>query len=142
MNKTTTAIVIGILVLLGGYLLLGKDKTQTSTEPAISPIEINSLDEAATESAKSIESSENMVVIESGNFFFNPSTANAQSGTVNVSITENTGFHTFVIDELGVKKQLASGMGFSFNAEPGTYEYYCDVPGHKEQGMLGTIIIN
>ena len=25
--------------------------------------------------------------------------------------------------------------------EPGEYEYYCTVPGHKEAGMLGTLIV-
>ena len=27
------------------------------------------------------------------------------------------------------------------NAPPGTYEYYCNVPGHKEAGMVGTLIV-
>ena len=25
--------------------------------------------------------------------------------------------------------------------EPGEYEYYCTVPGHKEAGMLGTLVV-
>ena len=27
------------------------------------------------------------------------------------------------------------------NAPPGTYEYYCNVTGHKEAGMVGTLIV-
>jgi uncharacterized cupredoxin-like copper-binding protein len=26
--------------------------------------------------------------------------------------------------------------------EPGTYEFYCAVPGHKEAGMIGTLIVH
>ena len=27
------------------------------------------------------------------------------------------------------------------NAKPGSYEYYCNVPGHKEAGMVGTLVV-
>ena len=27
------------------------------------------------------------------------------------------------------------------NAPAGTYEYYCNVPGHKQAGMVGTLTV-
>jgi len=51
--------------------------------------------------------------------------------------------HNFSIDELGISVDLApaSTEKTVINAPPGTYEYYCDVPGHKEAGMVGTLIV-
>jgi uncharacterized cupredoxin-like copper-binding protein/mono/diheme cytochrome c family protein len=51
--------------------------------------------------------------------------------------------HNFSIDELDISVDLAPGSTGKtvINAPPGTYEYYCDVPGHKEAGMVGTLIV-
>jgi uncharacterized cupredoxin-like copper-binding protein len=29
----------------------------------------------------------------------------------------------------------------TINAAPGEYEYYCAVPGHKQAGMVGKLIV-
>ena len=29
-----------------------------------------------------------------------------------------------------------------FNAPPGTYTFYCQIPGHRQAGMQGTITIH
>ena len=51
---------------------------------------------------------------------------------------ESTGF---VIDELAVNLTLQPGetANISINAAPGTYEYYSDLPGQRESGLLGTL---
>jgi uncharacterized cupredoxin-like copper-binding protein/mono/diheme cytochrome c family protein len=51
--------------------------------------------------------------------------------------------HNFSIDELGISIDLAPGSTEQtvINAPPGTYEYYCNVPGHKEAGMVGKLIV-
>lgn len=60
---------------------------------------------------------------------------------------KNTGIlqHDFVIDELGIKLELAGGesgtVTIPADAKPGTYTYYCSVPGHKESGMTGTLTV-
>lgn len=63
--------------------------------------------------------------------------------TINLS---NTGAlpHTFDIDALGIKSgEISPGQTgtVTINAAPGTYEYYCEVPGHKEAGMVGTLTV-
>lgn len=57
----------------------------------------------------------------------------------------NTGaaLHTFVIDELKIKVEVPAGESGSvtINAPAGTYKYYCDVPGHAQAGMVGTLTV-
>jgi hypothetical protein len=47
----------------------------------------------------------------------------------------------FVIDELSVNLTLQPGetANISVNAAPGTYEYYSDLPGQREAGLVGTL---
>lgn len=51
--------------------------------------------------------------------------------------------HNFSIDELNISVDQAPGATEQvvINAPAGTYEYYCNVPGHREAGMAGTLIV-
>ena len=51
--------------------------------------------------------------------------------------------HNFSIDELGIDIDLPAGetQETVINAPAGEYEYYCNVPGHKEAGMVGKLIV-
>lgn len=50
-------------------------------------------------------------------------------------------WHTFTIDELRIdlKVPMAGERQVSFDAPPGTYRYYCNIPGHETIGMVGTL---
>ena len=80
-------------------------------------------------------------------FAYDVTTLNAKVGqTVNVTL-ENSGAleHTFLIDELSVNSgTVAGGQSGTVTFTPstaGTYTYYCNVPGHKEGGMVGTLTV-
>ena len=49
--------------------------------------------------------------------------------------------HNFSIDALGISVDEAAGETYeaTVNAPAGDYEYYCNVPGHKQAGMVGTL---
>jgi plastocyanin len=51
--------------------------------------------------------------------------------------------HTFVIDELLVDQAVEPGEFaiLTLNVMAGTYTYYCELPGHLEGGMVGTLIV-
>ena len=77
---------------------------------------------------------------------FEPKEFTIPAGTDVVVTIENGGAlqHDFVIDELEVKSDLLDGGSsgtVTINAEPGTYEFYCSVPGHAEAGMVGTLTV-
>jgi cytochrome c oxidase subunit II len=50
--------------------------------------------------------------------------------------------HNFNIDALNVHSgdyQPGQTGSVTINAAPGDYQYYCNIPGHKEAGMVGTL---
>ncbi|HEU5090188.1 MAG TPA: cupredoxin domain-containing protein, partial [Roseiflexaceae bacterium] len=52
--------------------------------------------------------------------------------------------HSFDIDELNVHTQVvagASALTLFRPTAPGTYTFYCALPGHREAGMVGTLVV-
>lgn len=52
--------------------------------------------------------------------------------------------HSFDIDELNVHVPAAGGqegLVLFVPEQAGTYTFYCGVPGHREAGMLGTLVV-
>jgi uncharacterized cupredoxin-like copper-binding protein len=52
--------------------------------------------------------------------------------------------HQFDVDELGVHALMPAGkraMALFTRVQPGTYTFYCSVPGHRAAGMVGTLIV-
>ena len=73
--------------------------------------------------------------------------ANAQPGKVQVSMkNKSTLQHDIAIQGNGVNAKgpvVGTGGTSSFTADlkPGTYTYFCTVPGHREGGMHGTLTV-
>jgi plastocyanin len=85
------------------------------------------------------------VTVESYDIYFEPSELSLPADT-DVTVTlPNVGvtLHNFSIDELGIDVDIAPGATEEtvINAPAGTYEYYCNVPGHKQAGMVGTLTV-
>jgi uncharacterized protein (DUF305 family) len=56
---------------------------------------------------------------------------------------EGMTLNNFSIDALGINVDTALGetKTVPINASAGTYEYYCNMPGHKPAGMVGTLTV-
>ena len=86
------------------------------------------------------------LTVEAIDISFNPKELTIPANTdVQVTIT-NAGVlqHDFVIDELGVATATLDGGQtevVTINAVAGEYQYYCSIPGHKNAGMVGTLIV-
>ena len=82
--------------------------------------------------------------VESHDIFFDPKEIEIPSGQDITILLPNLGAspHNFSIDELGISVDIAPGetKEVTVNAPEGTYEYYCNIPGHKEAGMVGTLV--
>jgi plastocyanin len=83
-----------------------------------------------------------------GSFAYEQPTAETSAGTVTVDFDNPAELsHDVVIEsedgtELG-KTDIVSGgqTSTTVDLEPGTYTYFCDVPGHREGGMEGTLTV-
>jgi plastocyanin len=100
---------------------------------------------SSTEAAAGAASVKTFTVEGSG-FKFAPATMEVKKGdTVKITFKNTQGFHDFVIDEFKVKtKQIAAGKEetVEFVADKaGTFEYYCSVGTHRQQGMKGTLTV-
>ena len=87
------------------------------------------------------------LTIEAGDLWFSPDelTISAQ-GTTTITL-EDVGVtvHNLTVDALGL--QIVATPGSSSQAsvvapQPGTYEFYCSVSGHRAAGMSGTLVVD
>jgi len=83
-----------------------------------------------------------------GSLAYTVAEASAQSGTVTVKFNNPQGLtHDVAIEnekgETVGKTNLVADEETSTTVKlkPGTYKYYCTVPGHREAGMEGTLVV-
>jgi uncharacterized cupredoxin-like copper-binding protein len=85
------------------------------------------------------------VTIVSQDIFFDPDEVTIAADTdVTFSLpNEGAAPHNFSIDELEISLDQAPGEEHEvvINAPAGEYEFYCNVPGHREAGMVGTLTV-
>ena len=87
------------------------------------------------------------VTINATEFKYDPNTIMASPGqTVNVTlVNKGTVKHTFVIDSLKVNISADPGQSatgsFTAPSTAGSIQFYCDQPGHKDAGMVGTLTV-
>jgi uncharacterized cupredoxin-like copper-binding protein len=96
--------------------------------------------------AESAATAAEPVEVVSHDIYFDPDEITIPANTDVTFILPNKGvtLHNFAIDALGVDVDQAPGETYEvvINAPPGEYEYYCNVPGHREAGMVGTLIVS
>ena len=102
-------------------------------------------DEATPEQAAANGAAAEAVEVVSFDIYFEPAEFSIPADT-DVPVTlpnDGVTLHNFSIDELGISVDIAPGASEEtvINAPAGTYEYYCNVPGHKEAGMVGTLTV-
>ena len=78
-------------------------------------------------------------------FAFQPSTLTIPANTATVVPLVNKGAapHNFSIDALKISQDVNTGQTaqVTINAPAGTYQFYCNKPGHRELGMVGTLTV-
>lgn len=85
------------------------------------------------------------VDIEASNFHFAPDRIELRKGEeIALALTSDDGPHDFAVDGLGLVADVGGG-GTSTQRlridQPGTYTFSCTIPGHRDGGMEGSLVV-
>jgi plastocyanin len=84
------------------------------------------------------------LLVETRNVAFDPATLGARGGKVTMAVRNRDLFwHTFTVDALKLDLKVPVGRlrTATVDARPGTYRFYCRIPGHTSLGMRGILTI-
>ena len=153
MNSILKAIVV-IIVIIGVIVLVNSFTREAAVPVPEDPVESAPSDESAevTDSPESVEEEVSDTAeikeftLDAFNFGFSDDELTVNLGdTVVINLTNSDGFHDWVLDEFAAQTtQIQTGETTSVTfvaTERGTFEYYCSVGNHREQGMVGTLVV-
>jgi uncharacterized cupredoxin-like copper-binding protein len=89
-------------------------------------------------------SGEQEITVTAHDIYFDPAELHVKAGKVKFVLpNEGAAEHDFSIDDLGIQVNMPAGATQTLEADlpAGTYEYYCNIPGHKDAGMVGTLVV-
>ena len=85
------------------------------------------------------------IIVQASNFEFSPDRLSVKAGEeVAFRLQSEDSAHDFAIDGLGRVAEVGGGETTTARLridDPGTYTYFCTVPGHRDGGMEGTIVV-
>ena len=130
-----------IALALTGAIFAGcggdDEEPESAATPAASAVE---------EAADAVEGAVAVASPESGALEFDPAELEADAGTVTIAyVNPSSTPHAFAIDGVdgGVGETVSEGAAppLQVELEPGEYEFYCPVGGHRAAGMVGTLTV-
>jgi len=164
MNKQI--LIAGVLILVivggGGLFLMSQNNPQPKSE--VSPSEMTEVtientpeipDDVMVEGSNAAvvspqammsQGNEKEFAVDGMNFSFSVKEMKVKKGyTVQVTFTNKDGMHDWRLDEFSAQtKVLQTGQSetVEFVADKaGTFEYYCSVGQHRQNGMVGKLIV-
>ncbi|OGZ45510.1 MAG: hypothetical protein A3C84_04325 [Candidatus Ryanbacteria bacterium RIFCSPHIGHO2_02_FULL_48_12] len=154
MNKSILAVIIGVVVIGGGFMLYRNSPMSTTTPQSASitdgttPTSPDVPASEPTDAGATMEDAGQVkeFTVSGGEFYYEPSALAVKKGDkVRIVFKNADGFHDFRIDELGVAtKKINDGQTdtVEFTADKvGSFEYYCSVGKHRQMGMKGTLTV-
>ena len=126
-------------------------ETLEATAPAIEVAPAAALDtemsqEPVSQTMPAAESTSHIFTLDSFSYGYSEAELRVKKGdTVTIILTNSGGFHDWVVDEFAAAtEKISTGdtTTVTFVAdETGTFEYYCSVGNHRQQGMVGNLIV-
>jgi plastocyanin len=85
------------------------------------------------------------VAVDAHNFEFTPDTIRIEAhDEVALALHSDDGPHDFAVDGLGLVAEVGGGETDTQRLRidaPGRYTFFCTLPGHRDGGMEGTIVV-
>jgi len=140
---------LGLAVLVAGCGGSSKTNTESST-PAVTPATsaTSTPAQTTTSSATSAVTKVSLEADPTGNLKYTTSSVTAKAGPVEIVFTNKSPLSHNVTVESSAGQQLGATPTFqggsktlTLNLKPGTYTFFCSVPGHRAAGMHGTLVV-
>ena len=139
MTRRLLLVLLTALALVIAVAACGGDDDDDSEEPAA---------EATTEDTGGGGGGETLMLAADpgGALAFDQTELTAAAGEVTIEFTNESGIpHNVEVEGNGVEEvseTITEGStSLTLTLEPGEYEFYCAVPGHREGGMEGTLTV-
>ncbi|MCW3019860.1 MAG: hypothetical protein JWN10_2168 [Solirubrobacterales bacterium] len=141
------AVAVGLLALAG----CGGSSNTTSSSTAGTAATTTSAPAATSTTSSSSTSSASTLPLEAsreGQLAYNTKSLSANAGKVSIDFTNQSPLaHNVTIEATGGKVLGATptfqggSKTLSLQLKPGTYKFFCSVPGHRMAGMEGTLTV-
>jgi plastocyanin len=147
------AVLLALIVASVALVACGSSSSSTSTETTTeesAPAQTGGggEKEEKSEGGGGTASSVKIEADPSGNLAFTSDTASAKAGNVTLEFNNESPVpHDVKIEssggeEVGGTEVISEGSDSAeVSLKPGTYTYYCSIPGHREAGMEGTLTV-
>jgi uncharacterized cupredoxin-like copper-binding protein len=138
-----TTVIQSVLEPVGDRLLIADEIVVDAT--AATPESAGATPAAGGEEQATGQGAGKTVEVDAHDIYFEPKEVSIPADTDVTVRVPNKGvtLHNFSIDELHIDVDIAPGATEEvvINAPAGQYEFYCNVPGHKQAGMVGTLTV-
>lgn len=148
MARAMGLLMTGVVLVVAGCGSSSSSSSTASTPPASSTTAAaSSSASSASPAASATGGSTVKLAAVPGKLAFDTKALKAKAGEVTLSMSNPSSFpHGIGINGNGVDKdgkvvQQGATSTVTVKLKPGTYTFYCPVPGHKAAGMKGTLTV-
>jgi plastocyanin len=139
------------LLALAGCGSSSSSSSSSASTPAETPTTSSASTSTPAPASEGSEGGSSSVKLEAnpeGQLAYNTKSLSAKAGKVSVDFTNSSALpHNVTIESSGGEKVGATptfsggSKSVSVNLKPGTYKFFCSVPGHRQAGMEGTLTV-